>query len=335
MRTKIDWLFLTRLNSNVELEFFMKQFPKATSAHGNLNKCSICPDNIDGHKMRVLYPYCSCSTECSTRYLINKCLSSSQVVVKGINLHAPSQTIESQENIIEKKGISEKFKEAIEKIIYRNITKPYSIYQMLLLDYGDDTTIPKLTQVQNYMKYRRYKKGDVNSIDGLVEFVTPKLITNIDIEKFAKDEPFYFCNEIFEGREEQHFHLGITSRTLLLNVQNGCVFHFDCTYKIVKYGFPVIVFGCTDIRRKLYPICYFVTSHEQECDYNVFWGSLIEIMSLIKIDLVNTIEYICIDAERASANSINKMLINTKIIMCWYHLKANVSFFFCFFLQVN
>ena len=47
---------------------------------------------------------------------------------------------------------------------------------MLLLDYGDDPTIPKLTQVQNYMKYRRYKKCDVNSIEGLVEFVTPKLI---------------------------------------------------------------------------------------------------------------------------------------------------------------
>ena len=113
-----------------------------------------------------------------------------------------------------------------------------------------------------------------------------------------------------------------------MNVQNGCVFHFDCTYKIVKYGFPLIVFGCTDIRRKFYPICFFVTSHEQELDYNIFWSSLIEVMELMKIDLIKSVGYICIDAERASSNSINKMLFKSKVIMCWYHLKANVSFFY-------
>ena len=179
MRKKIDWIFLTRINSDVELEYFMKQFPKATSAHGNLNKCSMCPENSEDHKMRVLYPYCNCINECPTRYLVNKCLSSGKVIVKGNNLHAPSTFIETEANTVEKKGISKKYKEEIEKIIFRNIIKPYSIFQCLQLDYMDDPNIPQLTQVQNYMKYRRYKQGDVNSIDGLVEFVTPKLISNI------------------------------------------------------------------------------------------------------------------------------------------------------------
>jgi hypothetical protein len=62
-----------------------------------------------------------------------------------------------------------------------------------------------------------------------------------------------------------------------------------------------------------------------------FWSALIQVAKLIDIDLVKSIEFICIDAERASSNSISKMLNETKVIMCWYHLKANVRIF----LQVN
>ena len=102
------------------------------------------------------------------------------------------------------------------------------------------------------------------------------------------------------------------------------MFHLDCTYNIVKYGFPVLVFGWTDLRRKFYPICYFITSHEQEIDFTFFWKSIIELMSLLKINLIQVINYICIDADRASANSIQDNLENSKLIMCWYHLVAKV-----------
>ena len=145
---------------------------------------------------------------------------------------------------------------------------------------------------------------------------------------YESDEPFYFGAEVNDGGEEKHFHLGITSKSLLFNAKNGCTFHLDCTYKIVKYGFPVLVFGCSDIRRKFYPICFFVTSHEQEVDFTFFWTVLIEVANLVQINLVDMIEYICVDADRASSNSIEKILVKTKIIMCWYHLVANVSFFF-------
>ena len=127
-----------------------------------------------------------------------------------------------------------------------------------------------------------------------------------------------------EGDENNHFHLGITSKQLLKNVYNASTFHFDCTYRIVKYGFPVIVFRFTDLRRKFFPICYFVTSHEQEIDFNFFWTSLFKIANSLDINLVEIIDYICIDSCYASANSIEKNLIKSTIIMCWYHLKAKV-----------
>lgn len=324
MKIKIDWIFMTRVSSEVELEFFFKQFPKTSSANSNLNNCSICFED-NRHKMRVVYPFCKCKSDCSTRYLIQKCLNSQTIIVKGVNLHSPSTQI--QVDSTEKKGISNKFKEIIEDLAYRNITRPFKVYNEILLNHFNDPTRPNLVQIQNYLKYRRKKNGDINSIVGLEDFVTPKLFNKLDLNSYNEDEPIYFGNEIKEGDEDTHFHLGITSKTLLKTIwmyDDGCMFHLDCTYKIVKYGFPVLVFGWTDLRRKFYPICYFITSHEQENDLTFFWKSLFQIASVLNIDLKQLINYICIDADRASANSIQANLENTKLIMCWYHLVANV-----------
>ncbi|RNA13975.1 hypothetical protein BpHYR1_035281 [Brachionus plicatilis] len=85
MRRKIDWLFLIKVNSMIELEFFMNQYPKTSSSYSNSNNCQIC-DQSD-HKMSVLYPNCKCTDKCLTRYLFWKCKSTEQIVVKGINLH--------------------------------------------------------------------------------------------------------------------------------------------------------------------------------------------------------------------------------------------------------
>ncbi|CAF1061123.1 unnamed protein product [Brachionus calyciflorus] len=226
----------------------MNQFPSASSANSNLNNCSICFES-DPHKMRVVYPFCRCAPGCSTRYLISKCLKSSKIIVKGINMHAPLTNSPDQDKVVvKKKGISIKFKEIIDDSIYRNINKPYKIYQDIMLNHFTDKNRPNLLQIQNYLKYRRKRHGDVNSIVGLNDFVNPKLYSNIDLKSYGEDEPIYFGNEIKEGDENTHFHLGITSKKLLDNIKNGCTFHLDCTYKIVKYGFPVLIFGCTDIR---------------------------------------------------------------------------------------
>ncbi|CAF1005065.1 unnamed protein product [Brachionus calyciflorus] len=263
-----------------------------TTSHSNSSNYTICPDNDDQHKMRTSYPYCQCLPDCPTRYSIAKCLSTKYCIVKGLNTHEPELQLEKTE-----------------------LTKKKE----------HNLAIPSLGQIQNYMKYRRKKDGDINSIVGLVEHVESKYYENIDLLSYGQDEPFYFGSEINEGGEDCHFHLGITSKSLLENIRNGCSFHFDCTYKIVKYGFPLIVFGCSDIRRKFYPICYFITSHEQEKDFIFFWESLIKIAKLLDIDLINIIDYLVIDADRASFNSILKTLTNTTVIMCWYHLIANIN----------
>ncbi len=62
---------------------------------------------------------------------------------------------------------------------------------------------------------------------------------------------------------------------MLSRVESNGMFHIDATYKIVKYNYPLIVLGVTDMQRVFHPICYMFTSHEQEQDYNHFLDSLL------------------------------------------------------------
>ena len=141
------------------------------------------------------------------------CTTTNKSLVKGLHLHQPSREItEKEPEPIH--GISKKFKEIIEEFIYRNISKPYCIYQEILLNHFNDNWMPTLLQIQNYLKYRRQKHGEVNSIDGLVDHITPKLFNNVDFSTHETDLPIYFGAEINEGGEETHFHLGLTTSSL-------------------------------------------------------------------------------------------------------------------------
>jgi hypothetical protein len=100
------------------------------------------------------------------------------------------------------------------------------------------------------------------------------------VKKFVKDngyhdnidskEYFTFGESIGNGTDENHFQVGFTSLDLLSRIPSGVIFHFDCTYKIVKVGYPLIVFGISDISRKFYPVCFMFTSHETSRDFKNF-----------------------------------------------------------------
>ena len=62
------------------------------------------------------------------------------------------------------------------------------------------------------------------------------------------------------------------------------MFHLDATYKIIRYFYPVIIFGITDLNHKFYPIVFMITSHETHIDYIHFFVSLKAIaLKLLKI----------------------------------------------------
>ena len=48
------------------------------------------------------------------------------------------------------------------------------------------------------------------------------------------------------------------------------LFHIYAYFKIIKFLFPLIIFGFTDISRRFYVVAYMLVSHEQEVDYKHF-----------------------------------------------------------------
>jgi hypothetical protein len=97
----------------------------------------------------------------------------------------------------------------------------------------------------------------------------------------------------------------------------------DATYKIIKYSYPLIVLGCTDINRKFFPIAFMFTSHEQTVDYIHFLTSLKKIaLNVLNYDFDP--KYICTDASKSMFSAVKKVHTNCTAIMCYFHVRYNV-----------
>ena len=188
--------------------------------------------------------------------------------------------------------------------------------------------MPTLKQIQDYINNRRKKIGDDNNIDQFKEFISSlEYVDGVT----GDDELFTFGTSFGDGSGDDHFHLGLTSKKMLSRVELKGMFHIDATYKIVKYNFPLIVLGVTDINRTFHPICYMFTSHETEDDYDHFFDRL-----LIECDCFGfkfEPKYMCSDAAAAIANSVEKFFAterskyfsNCILIMCYFHLRMNIK----------
>ena len=116
----------------------------------------------------------------------------------------------------------------------------------------------------------KHKLFDNNKISDVEKFIQENQYhENLDSKAF-----FTFGFKSGNGTDKQHFQVGLTSVNLLSRILSGVVFHCDCTYKIVKIGCPLIVFGISDISRKFYPVCFMFTSHETIPDFMNFFTSL-------------------------------------------------------------
>ena len=122
-------------------------------------------------------------------------------------------------------------KEAIETILNeKNIKTPNRIY--IELQANNDKiyhlgAIPSLAKIQNYIKYRRLKNGDINNIDGVSEFVDNS--RHKSLADFEMNETIFFGEQYGNGTDDDHFHLGLTSRYLLENIRKTEFFHIDAT----------------------------------------------------------------------------------------------------------
>ena len=89
------------------------------------------------------------------------------------------------------------------------------------------------------------------------------------LKQFPENKTLYFGLTNGVGTEENPFRLYWCSKKALNNWSEfSKTDHLDCTYKILKYGFPVLVDGFTDINREFHPGAFGVQSHEREVDFD-------------------------------------------------------------------
>ena len=115
----------------------------------------------------------------------------------------------------------------------------------------------------------------------------------------------------------------MTSKKLLNNLNLDGVCHIDCTYKLIKNGFPVLIFGITDRAGQFHPIAYHITSHEEEADFICFYEGLKNIAKRLNIKC--SPQFIMQDAWSASYNAARKCFPTTEVLMCFYHVMDNVK----------
>lgn len=148
---------------------------------------------------------------------------------------------------------------------------------------------------------------------------------------------------IHNGTATKHTHIMLTSKKLMLNAEKKGVFHLDATYKLIKNGFPLIVFGVSDIQGSFHPIAFCVTSNEEASDFYEFYSGIIGKNLVIafgyyyclnfidysdlsaELGLIFEPEFIMQDSWPASYNAAREVGLNSEILMCYFHVIFNIS----------
>jgi hypothetical protein len=175
---------------------------------------------------------------------------------------------------------------------------------------------------------RRFRKINYsNQLDEVKAIIKNKMFD----ANLEDDELFYFnvnldkdgLPEIGTGKPDNHLAISMSSKKLLNNLQHKGCFHIDCTYKVIKNGFPVLVFGITDRQGHFHPIAFHITSHEEEGDFSNFYNGLIKIAK--DLDIAFEPEFIMQDAWTASYNAAIKCFPKATDLMCYYHVMDNIK----------
>ena len=165
-----------------------------------------------------------------------------------------------------------------------------------------------------------------NRIENVKELISKNLY-----DEALLDDDYFFFNVKFDennqpivntGKDDDHLHIHMTSKRLFSNIDKNGVHHIDGTYKITRNGFPLILYGVTDIQGHFHPICFVVSSHENETDYEHFYDGLIRLADQLNLEF--SPDYIMQDAWRASYNAVKKFFPDCKVLMCYFHVVDNI-----------
>lgn len=128
-------------------------------------------------------------------------------------------------------------------------------------------------------------------------------------------------------QDELFFRFAVTTKSLLGNALKSHLIHADATYKLNWQGFPLLLFGCTDLQRKFHPISFGCCTSETTEDFTFMFNAIKE---GIRTHYSQAFEpkYLMADAAAAIANGAKAVFVQIPeitVIMCFAHVMANLE----------
>ena len=142
----------------------------------------------------------------------------------------------------------------------------------------------------------------------------------------SEDDKIYVKYKIFAlNGESVEFCLFVTTRRLMrlcLKVKHLLV---DATYKLIIEGYPVIVVGSTDRKKKFFPIGAAVATNENTPSFKFVFESL-KLAAEDLLDYEFQPNLLIADAAGAITAGFRAVFGNSfKRVMCWYHTIAAID----------
>lgn len=179
--------------------------------------------------------------------------------------------------------------------------------------------VPTDNKLNNYIKLLNQEKyGEATVSLGELEAWI------ISMKEIPDDEDEVFVANYLIDYSTGNFKFLITTKRLLKGALATKFVCCDATYKLMWQGFPVLLVGNTDNGRHFHSIALVVASNEKTEDFCFMFETIKKSISSI-FSVEYKPEFLMSDAAPAIHNGFKQVFENTTILMCWAHVKMNVS----------
>lgn len=264
---------------------------------------------------KTLKPYCA------SRFILFLPAKSNAIILQhNGNDHDHNQLLEGK-----KRMLSDEMIEYIDQLFEKDVSRYRQIIQFIEEERKKhnifvDEPNPEPRQIE--YRLREFRNADIKpmiNLGDLNEWCNANAVFPAD-----KNDAFVLAFESSPIFDKLHFRFCLSTPALLEKffcLKTICI---DATYKLNWNGFPPVVLGTVDRRKKFYPLLYACMSHETTEDYSFVFESLknaIEVFYEIEFQPTTLIA----DGAKAIRNAFDKAYETASLdIMCFAHVIRNM-----------
>lgn len=245
---------------------------------------------------------CKFNNKCSARCQIWLPNDSTVVILKSNDEHDHSPK--------KLQGISPNTKKSIREAWNSGFKKPKEVLNFLR---EKQLKCPTVTQLNTFLLKLRSGDG-------------PRIVSIGQLEAYAIEkqtsilpDDVYVLNSSFDY-DKKSFSIFWTTDRLMSNLLMSDSVHCDATYKLNFHGFPVLLIGTTDRRKRFHPFGVALVNDESTESFKFIFGSL----KKFNVDYVPSI--LIADSAPAITAAFESTFGSTFTrVHCWYHCKKNID----------